>query len=148
MDFEHLSLFYAKHGGKFEYIWSNDRPDEVKNYKITEFTKSELFQYTLAWRKCEYVRSQPDFVCMNPKEIFQIARMFQVKPEKYPKMNVAFERDFEFLKALGCDFGKIDAEIHHVLAKKFDFPPFNHVPTIIEGFQEMNICATRFPKSG
>ena len=61
-------------------------------------------------------------------------------------MKVIFEWTCEFRKALVYDFGKIDAKIHHVLAHKFDFPPFDHVPTITEGFQEMNLGATSFPE--
>ena len=57
-----------------------------------------------------------------------------MKVEKYPKMKIDFKRACEFLKALVCDSGKIDTEIHPILAHKFDFPPFYHVPTITDGF--------------
>lgn len=90
MEFENLSLFHAKHGRKFQDIWSNARPKVVKNYKVRKFMKSEFFQYTMTQKVCEYVRSQADFVCMNPKEIFLIARVFQLKKEKYPKTKVAY----------------------------------------------------------
>ena len=90
MEFEHLNLFHSKQGGKFQDIWSNDRPKGVKNYKVRKFMKIDFFQYTLIRRVCEYVRSQADFVCMNPKEIFLIARVFQLKKEKYPKTKVAY----------------------------------------------------------
>ena len=59
---------------------------------------------------------------MNLEEIFLIAQVFQLKAEKYPKMKIAFEMTCEFLKALVCDFGKKDAEIHPILAQKFEFP--------------------------
>ena len=63
-------------------------------------------------------------------------------------MKVAFERACEFLKALVCDFGKIDEEIHPVLVKKFNFPPFEQVSTITEGFQEMSLGAASYPELG
>lgn len=47
-----------------------------------------------------------------------------------------------------CVFGKIDVEIHPVLANKFDFHLFDHVATITEEFQEMNLGATSFPMLG
>ena len=58
---------------------------------------------------------------MNLEEIFLIARVFKLKAEKYPKMNIAFENACVFLKALVCDFGKIDVEIHPIIAQNFDF---------------------------
>ena len=59
--------------------------------------KSEFFQYSLTIRRNEYIRSQADFVCRNPEDIFLIARVFQLKAEKHPKIKVAFERACEFL---------------------------------------------------
>ena len=43
MEFERLNLFHAKHGSEFEKIWSNDRLDGVKNYKVRKFMKVELY---------------------------------------------------------------------------------------------------------
>ena len=63
-------------------------------------------------------------------------------------MKIYFDRAYEFLKALVCDFGKIDADIHPILAHKFDFPPFDYVQTITEGFQEINLGAKGFPELG
>lgn len=94
------------------------------------------------------MRSQSDFVFRNPEEVFLIARVFQMKAEKYPKMKISFKRECEFLKALVCNFGKIDVEIDFILAQKFDFPPFYQVPTITEGFQEMKLGATNFLELG
>lgn len=48
MEFEHLNLFHAKHDGKFQNIWFNDRPEGVKNYKVRKLMKSEFFQYTVS----------------------------------------------------------------------------------------------------
>ena len=58
---------------------------------------------------------------MNPEEVFLIARVFQIKAEKHPKMKIACDKACEFLKALVCDFGKINVDIHLVLDKKFNF---------------------------
>lgn len=44
-------------------------------------------------------------------------------------------RACDFLKALVCDFAKIDAEIHHVLAEKINFPSFEHAPILTEEFK-------------
>lgn len=33
------------------------------------------------------------------------------------------------LRALVCDFGKIDAEVYQVIAPKFNFPPFEPAPS-------------------
>lgn len=90
----------------------------METYKARKFLKSEFFQYTLSRGGCNYIRTQADFVFMNPDEIFLIARVFQLKAEKYPKMKIEFERACEVLKALVCDFRKIDVEIHLILAKK------------------------------
>ena len=43
MEFEHLNLFHTKHCSEFEKIWSNDRPDWVKNYKVRKFMKAEFY---------------------------------------------------------------------------------------------------------
>ena len=51
--------------------------------------KTKFYQYTLTRRGDEYIRTQANFVCINPEEIFLIARMFQLKADKYPKMNIA-----------------------------------------------------------
>lgn len=148
MEFEHLNLFHAKHGSKFKNIRSNDRLDRVKNYIGRKFMKSEFFQYTLTKRNSEYIISQTNFLCMNPEEIFFIAGVFQLKAEKYPKMKIAFKRPCELLKALVCDFGKIDAEIHPVLANKFNFTPFDLVPYYTKGFQDMSLGATSYSELG
>lgn len=71
--------------------------------------KAEFYQYTLNRRGDAYIRTQADFVNMNHEEIFFTARVFQVKAEKRPKMKISCERACEFIKALVCDFGKIDA---------------------------------------
>ena len=42
MEFERLSLFYAKHASPIENIWSNDRPSAVKNYKMRKFMKADF----------------------------------------------------------------------------------------------------------
>ena len=63
-------------------------------------------------------------------------------------MKVAYERACDFLKELICNFGKIDAKIHPVLAKKFDFPEFEHVPTYTNEFQEMSLGETNNPELG
>ncbi|CAI9271644.1 unnamed protein product [Lactuca saligna] len=78
MEFEHLNLFHAKQGSKFENICSNDRPNGVKNYKARKFMK----------------------------------------------------------------------KIHPVLSNKFNFPPFEPVPDYTEGFQDMSLGATSYPKLG
>lgn len=110
--------------------------------------KSDFFKYTLTRRNCEYIRTQADFVNMNPEVNFLIARVFQLKAEKYPKMKIAFERACEFHKALVCDIGKIDAEIDPVISNKFYFPPVKTVPNYTEFFQDMSIGETKFPKLG
>lgn len=83
--------------------------------------KVGFYQYTLTRRVDKYIRTQADFVNMNPEEISFIAWVFQVKSEKPPKMKIAYERACEFLKAPVREFGKIDAEIHPVLAKNLTF---------------------------
>ena len=45
---------------------------------------------------------------MNPREVFLIAKVFQNKSEKYPKMKIAFERASTFLRENVCDFAKIE----------------------------------------
>lgn len=109
MEFERLNLCQAKHSSNFKQMWSNDRPERVKNYKARKFMKDDFFQYTLIRKRDEYIRTQTDFVNMNPEEIFFIARVLQLKSEKHHKMKIACERACEFLKALVCDFGRIDA---------------------------------------
>lgn len=82
---------------------------------------------------------------MNPEEVFLIAKVFQNKTEKYPKMKIAFERASTFLGETVCDFAKIDADIHPALAKKFDLPPLDPAPMLTEGYQERSLGATKFP---
>ena len=83
MEFERLNRFYAKHASSIKKIWSNDRPSAVKNFKPRKFMKAEFVQYTLTRRNQDYVRTQADFPCMNPEEVFLIAMVFQNKVEKY-----------------------------------------------------------------
>ena len=109
MKFERLNLFHARHGDKFENIWSNNKEEGVKTYKVRRFMKSKFFQYTISCRGCDYIRTQTEFVFLIMEEIFLIARVFQLKAEKYPKMKISFEMACEFIKSLVCDFGKIDA---------------------------------------
>lgn len=47
-----------------------------------------------------------------------------------------------------CDFGKIDAEIHLVLANKLDFSPFEPIPKYTKGFQDLSLGATSFSQYG
>ncbi|CAI9277286.1 unnamed protein product [Lactuca saligna] len=75
----------------------------------------------------DYIRTQADFVWINLEEIFLIARVFS---------------------DLICDFGKINAEIHPILAKKFKFPYFEPAPSFIEGYQSMSLKETNFPELG
>ena len=85
---------------------------------------------------------------MNPEEVFLIARVFENKSEKYPKMEIAFERASIFLRESLCDFAKIDADIHPALAKKFNLPPLDPAPMLTEGYQERSLGATNFPDLG
>lgn len=144
MEFERLSLFHAKHGSECEKIWSNDRPKCVKNFKVRKFMKTDFVQYTLTTRGIDYVRTQADFLCMNPEEIFLIARVFSVKDDKYPKVKIECEKMCEFLRALVCNFGKIDTKIHPIIAKKFKFPDFEPTPSYTEGYQNMSLGVTNF----
>ena len=82
---------------------------------------------------------------MNPEEVFLIARVFQIKAEKHPKMKIACDKACEFLKALVCGFRKIYVDIHHLLAQKFNFPKLEPEPSFTEGCQEMSLSATNFP---
>ena len=63
-------------------------------------------------------------------------------------MKIAYERACKFLKALVCDFGKINDEIHSILAEKCNFPPFELVPDYTERFQEMSLGSTSYPELG
>lgn len=83
---------------------------------------------------------------MNPKEILLIARFFQLKFLKFPKMEDAYIKATKFLKALICDFRRIDAEIQSVLTKKMNFPPFEHHVYITEWFQDLSLRAKNFPQ--
>ena len=116
MEFERLNRFYAKHASPIEKIWSNDRPSAVKNFKPRKFMKADFVQYTLTRRNQDYVCTQADFPCMNPEEVFLIAKVFQNKCEKHPKMKIALERSSTYLKEIVRDFAKIDAEIHPIIA--------------------------------
>ena len=98
MEFERLNRFHPKHGSPMEHIWSSDRPSAIKNYKIRKFMKLEFIQYTLTRKEHDYVRSKADFTCMNLEEIFLIAKVFQNKAEKHPKMLIALERANNILK--------------------------------------------------
>ena len=60
--------------------------------------KLEFIQYTLTRKEHDYVRSKADFTCMNLEEIFLIAKVFQNKAEKHPKMLIALERANNILK--------------------------------------------------
>ena len=110
--------------------------------------KAEFFQYTLTRREQDYVRNQADFPCMNPEEIFLIARVFQGKAEKYPKMQIALDRVNSFLMDTVCDFAKIDADIYPTIAKKHELPPLDPAPMPSEGFEERPLGASNFPELG
>lgn len=62
MEFECLSLFHTNHGSECEKIWSNDRLESVKNFKVIEFMKTNFFEYTLNRRGVDYIHAQADFV--------------------------------------------------------------------------------------
>ena len=47
-----------------------------------------------------------------------------------------------------CEFGKIDVENHPVLAKKFNFPEFEPMPSLTDGIQDISLGATNFPELG
>lgn len=64
---------------------------------------------------------------MNPKHILLIDRVFQFKAQKYPTMEYVYIRATDFLKALVCDFERIDVEIHSVLVEKMNF---HHLSTL------------------
>ncbi|KAL7594601.1 hypothetical protein Lser_V15G29705 [Lactuca serriola] len=148
LEFERLNRFHVKHGSSIEKIWSNDRPSAVKNFKSQKFMKADFIQYTLTRRNQDYVRTQADFPCMNPEEIFLIARVFQNKSEKNPKMKIALERASTFLRETICDFARIDTNIHTALAPKFNLPPLDPAPMLTKGFQERSLGATNFPDLG
>ena len=148
MEFERLNCFYDKHASSIEKIWSNERPSTVKNYKVRKFMKTEYIQYTLTRREHDYIRSQADFPCMNSEEIFLIAKVFQNKSEKHPKMKIELEKANSFLRDTVCDFAKIDADIYPTILKKFDLPPLEPVPMPTEGFEERSLGTTNFPDLG
>lgn len=85
---------------------------------------------------------------MNPEEVFLIARVFQNKLEKNPKMKIEFERANTFLRQTVFDFAKIDADIHITLAEKFNLPPLDPDPMLTEGFQERSHGEKNFPDLG
>lgn len=85
---------------------------------------------------------------MNPEEIFFVARVLQLKSEKHHKMKITYERACKFLKALACDFRRIDVEIHPILAKKFNFPKLDLVPAFTNVFEEMQLGVTNYPELG
>ena len=85
---------------------------------------------------------------MNPEKVYLIARVFQIKAEKHLKMVIVYEKACEFLKSLVCDFAKIDAYIHIVLAQKFKLPALEPTPVFTKGYQERSIGATNFPQLG
>ena len=85
--------------------------------------KAEFIQYTISRRNSDYIWSQANLPCMNPEEIFLIAKVFQNMCEKNPKMNIAYKRASTFLKETVCDFANIDAYIHPALTRKFNLPP-------------------------
>lgn len=74
--------------------------------------------------------------------------VFQLKAQKYPKMEDAYIRFVDFLKSLVCDFGKIDVEIHSVLAEKMNYPPFEHPEYITDRIHHLSLGATNFPQLG
>lgn len=63
-------------------------------------------------------------------------------------MKPSYARACEFLKAILCDFAKIDVEIHPIFAKIMNFPPFEHAPFITKGIQYLSLRATSFPDLG
>lgn len=56
--FEFLNQFHVKHGTNIEIKWPNDRPSEMKNYKVRKFMKLNSFSIhsqgelmtTVGWR--------------------------------------------------------------------------------------------------
>lgn len=96
----------------------------------------------------DYIRTQADFPCMNPEDIFLIAIVFQINAEKHLKMKIAYEKTCDFLIALVCDFGKIDVEVYPIQARKFNFPDFESAPSFTKGYQEMSLSATNFLELG
>lgn len=66
--------------------------------------------------------------------------------EKYHKMKLAYTRACDFLKAIVCDFAKIDVEIHLVPAEKLNFPPFEYDLKFTKGIHNLSLGATNFPK--
>ena len=85
---------------------------------------------------------------MNPKEVFLIAKVFQNKAEKHPKMKTALDRVNNFLRETVCNFAKIDADIYPIISKKFDLPPLDPAPMPTEGFADRSLWATNFPELG
>ena len=121
------------------------RSGELQSQKIYE---GKVFQYTLTRREQDYVRNQADFPCMNPEEIFLIARVFQGKAEKYPKMQIALDRVNSFLMDTVCDFAKIDADIYPNIAKKHELPLLDPTPMPSEAFEERPLGASNFLELG
>lgn len=72
---------------------------------------------------------------MNPEEFFSIARVFKNKIDKHHNMKPTYTNAYDFLKALVCDFAKIDVEIYPILLEKMDFPPFNMLHVSVKEFK-------------
>ena len=85
---------------------------------------------------------------MNPKEVFLIARVFQIKSEKHPKIKIAYEKAFEYLRSTVCDFAKIDVDIHLALVQKFNLPAREPAPVFTEGYKDRSLSETNFPELG
>lgn len=85
---------------------------------------------------------------MNPEEVFLIAKVFQHKSEKHPKMKISFERASNFLKETVCEFAKIYENIHPTIAKIVDLPPLDPAPMPTEGYEERSLGATNYLELG
>ena len=110
--------------------------------------KTEFLQYTITRRRDGYIQTQVDFTYVNSGEVFLIARVFQIKSEKHLKMKIACEKACEYLKLAVCDFAKINADIHPVLAQKFNLPTLEPAPVFTEGYQDKSLGATNFSELG
>lgn len=71
--------------------------------KTPSFTNTLLFATKLIQ---EY---QADFPQMNLEELFLIARVFNLKIEKYHNLKIAYGKVCYYLRSLVCDFISIDA---------------------------------------
>lgn len=85
---------------------------------------------------------------MNPKEILAISRVFKNKIEKHDNMKTIHARECDFLKALLCEFAKIDVETYPLLAEKMNFPPFEHASFVTKGIENLRCGAIIYSNLG